>query len=382
LPIVGGATPLDARRKSYYKAVLQTPCFLLAERDIMPHWWTGLADAPPTEASALHALGLGFMAARTLSVALEFRLFTHLAGHTVPLPPLASALGLAERAAARLVHACAALGLVQASAQGFANTPVAEKYLVEGHPTFIGSYLQMFDALAYHRWEQLSTALRHDAPVDAMQHPYHYLDTDATAARDFLAAQHAGSLSLGHALARRLDFRPYHCLLDLGGGSGAYTVEILRHYPHLHAIVFDFPEVCRIADEVMQQAGLSARVRTVAGDYEQDTLPSGADVVLWSGNLHASSPQRCARVLQHIYDMLPSGGLLLMHDYILDETRTGPLIPALLALHMSLVSAHGQVYSDAELHSLLTRAGFTEISMQPFLAAHSSLISARVRRTA
>ena len=78
------------------------------------------------------------------------------------------------------------------------------------------------------------------------------------------------------------DLRPFRCLLDLGGGSGAYTIEMLRRYPHLQAIVFDFPAVCRIADEMMHQEGLSDRVRTVAGDYEHDTLPAGPDVVLWS----------------------------------------------------------------------------------------------------
>lgn len=345
----------------------------------MQLWWTGLADVPPTEATALHALGLGFMAARTLAVALEFQLFTHLAGGTTPLPQVATALGLSERAAARLLYACAALGLVQASPQGFQNTPLTEKYLVAGQPTFIGSYLQMFDALGYHRWEQLSTALRQDAPVDELQHPYQYLDTDADAARNFLAAQHAGSVSLGRALARRIDFRPFRCLLDLGGGSGTYTVEILRHYPHLQAVIFDFPEVCRLADEMMRQAGLSERVRTVAGNYEHDVLPAGPDIVLWSGNLHASSPPRCARVLHKLHDLLPSGGMLLLHDYLLDDTRTGPLIPALLALHMTLVSAAGQVYSGAELRTLLTQAGFEEISLQAFLPGHSGLVTARVR---
>jgi SAM-dependent methyltransferase len=318
------------------------------------------------------------MAARTLCVALELRLFTRLAGTAASLSQAASALGLTERAAGRLLYACAALGLVQVSAQGFCNTPVAEKYLVEGRPTFIGSYLLMFDALGYHRWEQLSTALRQDAPVDDVQHPYHDLAQDADAARAFLSAQHAGSLSLGYALARRVDFRPFHCLLDLGGGAGTYTVEILRHHPHLRAVIVDFPEVCSIAEEVVRRAGLSERVHTVAGDYETAPLPAGPDVVLWSGNLHASSPQRCLRVLHNIRALLPPGGALLIHDYLLDDTRTGPLIPALLALHLTLVSADGQIYSSAELRTLLTQAGFTEVSIQPFLTGHSSLVMARV----
>ena len=88
----------------------------------MPTWWTGLADAPLDEVQALHALGLGFMAARTLHVALELRLFTHLAAGAQSLVQVAQALGLAERAAGRLLYACAALGLVQATGGVFRNT--------------------------------------------------------------------------------------------------------------------------------------------------------------------------------------------------------------------------------------------------------------------
>jgi hypothetical protein len=343
----------------------------------MHTWWTGLAAAPPDAAQALHALSLGFMAARTLHVALELRLFTHLAAGALTLTHVADALGLAERAAGRLLYACAALGLVQVSGGVWRNTPLTQTYLVEGRPTFIGSYLQMFDALGYHRWEQMGAALRRDGPVDELHHPYHHLADDAAAAQSFSAAQHAGSRSLGHALARRVDFTPYTCLLDLGGGSGAYTVEILRRYPHLRAIIFDLPQVCRVAEEVMRQEGLAERVQIVAGDYEHEALPRGPDVVLWSGNLHASSPQSCQRILTRLHALLPPAGRLLIHDYLLDDTRTAPLIPALLALHLTLVSAHGQVYSGVELRTLLTQAGFIEVSIQPFLTGHSGLVIAR-----
>lgn len=343
----------------------------------MPIWWTGLAEAPVDDVNALHALGLGFMAARTLHVGLELRLFTHLAAGAQTLPQVANALGLTERAASRLLHACAALGLLRQDTSGWSNTPLTQKYLVEGLPTFIGSYIRMFDALGYQRWEKMSTALRQNGPLDDLQHPYRYLNDDETEAREFSAAQHAGSRSLGYALARRLDLTPFQCLLDLGGGSGAYSVEILRHYPHLRAIIFDFPQICHLAMETMQHAGLAERVSTVAGDYERDPLPTGADVVLWSGNLHASSPTVCAHILQKLRALLPDHGLLLIHDYLLDENRTAPLIPALLALHLTLVSEHGQVYSSAELHRLLTQAGFGEVIIQPFLPGHSSLIRAR-----
>ena len=237
----------------------------------------------------------------------------------------------------------------------------------------------MFDALSYHRWEQMGAALRHNGPVDDISHPYRYLADDAEEAATFSAAQHAGSHSIGHALARRVDFTPFTCLLDLGGGSGAYTVAILRRYPHLRAILFDFPQVARLAEAVMLQEGLTDRVHIVGGDYEHDALPPGPDVVLWSGNLHASSPESCQRLLIRLHALLPPGGMVLIHDYMLDETRSGPFIPALLALHLTLVSEHGQVYSGAELRDLLEQAGFEEVHIAPFLTGHSSLVRARRR---
>ncbi|GIX48187.1 MAG: SAM-dependent methyltransferase [Candidatus Tectimicrobiota bacterium] len=329
------------------------------------------------DAGPLHALALGFMAARTLHTALELRLFTHLRRGPLLPEQLAPRTGLAARALERLLTACAALGLVVRTPAGVANAPLAAKYLVEGKPTFIGSYLRLFDTLGYARWGELLTALRRNAPLD-VAHPYQHLASDAAAARTFLAAQHAGSRSLGRALARRFDFTPYACLLDLGGGSGAYTIELLRHYPHLRAILFDFPQVCRLARRRLARAGLLARVQLVGGDYERDPLPRGADVVLWSGNLHASSPARCRQVLAKLRCLLPPGGCLLIHDYLLDDDRSGPLIPALLALHLLLVSEEGQVYSGAELRALLAEAGFTAITQQPFLPGHSSLVWARV----
>jgi hypothetical protein len=100
-------------------------------------------------------------------------------------------------------------------------------------------------------------------------------------------------------------------------------------------------------------------------------------VVLWSGNLHASSPASCVHVLTRLRAVLPDTGMVLIHDYLLDDTRAAPLIPALLALHLTLVSEHGQVYSGAELRALLTQAGFAEVSIEPFLTGHSGLVTAR-----
>lgn len=339
-------------------------------------WWSGLADMPPDDASALHALSLGFMAARALQVALEFRLFTHLAETPLALAPLAQKLGLSERASDRLLTACAALGLVRWHHAQWHNTPLAQKYLVEDKPTFIGSYLQMFDALGYQRWAQMGTALQQDAPLDEIQHPYHYLAEHAEDAASFSAAQHSGSRSLGHLLARQIDFAPFRCLLDLGGGSGAYTIEILQRYGHLQAILMDFPAVCRLAEDAIQQAALGKRVRTVPGDYERDPLPEGFDIVLWSGNMHASSPSTCLEVLHKLRALLPAHGLLLIHDYLIGEQRTGPLIPALLGLHLTLVSTSGQVYHAPEIRQLLHQSGFPTVHIQPFLPHHSSLILA------
>ena len=164
----------------------------------------------------------------------------------------------------------------------------------------------MFDALSYHRWEQMGAACATMARWTTSPIP----------------------IAISPMMQRTLPRFPRHSTLVRAASGMPWHAESISHplrvssiwevvlgvhcgnphrYPHLRAILFDFPQVSRLAEAVMRQEGLTDCVQIVGGDYEHDMLPPGPDVVLWSGNLHASSPESCRRVLTKLHALLPPG---------------------------------------------------------------------------
>ena len=98
----------------------------------------------------------------------------------------------------------------------------------------------------------------------------------------WIGAQHTGSLGPARLLAKRLDLKDRHRLLDVGGGSGAYSIAFCAANPHLRATIFDFPETVDTAKLYAREAGLSDRISHLAGNAMKVEWPKGHDVVLMS----------------------------------------------------------------------------------------------------
>jgi len=108
-------------------------------------------------------------------------------------------------------------------------------------------------------------------------------------------------------------------VLDVGGGSGVMSIALANKNPHLRACILDIAPVCEIAARNVKRAGLSRRVRTLAGDI-RESLPRGFDVVLFC-DIGAKS----MRYLRNAYQSLPAKGLLVLADRYLSEDGTEPL---------------------------------------------------------
>ncbi len=124
----------------------------------------------------------------------------------------------------------------------------------------------------------------------------------------FWEAMHSLSSFTARVLAEAVDFGAYRRLLDVGGGSGAYDIELCRHYPDLRATVFDLPFVCEQAAKKVSEAGLADRITTTSGDFFADELPGGHDVILLSMIMHDWNEEQDRELLRKCFQVLPSGG--------------------------------------------------------------------------
>ena len=314
----------------------------------------------------------GFMSFKTFAAAIELEVFTRLAGgRSVTVEQCADELGIAPRPAGILLAACASLGLLEKTGDGYRNSPLAERFLVAGQPHYFGGFVRFYDQL-YPGWHNVVQALRTNRPImwDAAERDTAFSADDSMMMETFWEAMHSLAGSTAQALAEVYDFGQHRRLLDVGGGSGGFPIELCQRFLGLSATVYELEHVCPIAEQKIKAAGLSERISTVAGDFKADAgLPGGHDVILLSQILHGEGEATNRALLAKCFDALRPGGMLLICELLLNPERTGPPAAALMGMNMLVGQLDGRNYAATEYLSWLRDTGFTGPEVLRFDAA-------------
>ncbi len=322
-----------------------------------------MAESPRIGTERIQNIGFGFKHAAALMAAVELSLFTKVSEGADTIEKIASACGMSSLNAERLVVVCAALGLLERKDGRYVNAPDVEMYLVEGKPRYYGAWTLMGKA-DFTDWVNLGGRLT-DPDSPSVLGIYEKLTPDQ---HEMLTRSMFNvGLGAGSKLAKQFDFSDYNLVLDLGGGSGAYCVSLCRKFPNLRAIIFDFPAVCRVTDELIADVGLSDRIKTHAGDFTRDPFPEGPDVVMLNGNLTQYGPAEAREIIRKAFNMLPSGGAMHIIAENLNGQKTGPLIAATWSIHEALLGSKGRAHSDAEVIGYMEAAGFTDVNATEFV---------------
>lgn len=312
----------------------------------------------------------------------HFNLFGRLAQQPMTLAQLGQALELAERPTIVLVTALRAFGLLAADAQGnLTVTEMAREHLLPGGPFDVGDYI----GLAANSPGVLAMVerLRTNRPAEhASGVAFIYREGVASAMENEAAARHFTLALAGRAknvaphLAQNVSLPGNAKLLvDVGGGTGIYSVAFLQKYPHLRAIVLDRPEVLKVAAEMAAAHGVADRLTLQPADMFRDPLPA-ADVVLLSNILHDWDVPECRTLIHRCAASLRSGGQLLIHDVFLNDALDGPLPMALYSAALFTLT-EGRLYSAAEYHDWLMEAGLRAGVVVP-TAIHCGVLPATV----
>jgi precorrin-6B methylase 2 len=331
--------------------------------------------APVTERRDLSSIAYGFMASKALFAALEIDLFTHLADGPQTLAKLSAQTEVAPNRLHTLLNALAALGLLISDGNSYRNAPACQRYLVRGATDGFGEYFrlqvarQIYPALLALDAGLAGTGRAFDTLGDLLSQPEEALT--------FTAAQHAGSLGAARALARRVPLGDARRLLDVGGGSGAFSIALCQRNPGLRATVLDFPAVLDVARRYRDQVGLTARLDLLPGDAGQITWPSEQDVVLLSYLLSALGDGDIDVILEKAQQSLRPDGLLIVHDFMLDDDQPGPAFAALWFLQYVAYRGDGVSFSAATLSDRLRGHGFAPGSCEVLIPDITKVVLAR-----
>jgi SAM-dependent methyltransferase len=300
----------------------------------------------------LTELTWGFEAARALHVANSLGVFSLVDIQPMTAKQLADKTRTDKDMLERLLIACCAMGLMTRQDDRYQNSEIADQYLVQGRPLFQGDIVA-FSATAWSVWDQLETTVRHGrvyhAPSPVRGPPQQR--------RNFARAMHNMTMAgRGGLFTDHIDLAGRKHLFDVGGGPGTYSILACRKNPGLTATVFDLPDTIQIAQEMIEQEGMQDRIRTQAGDWETAEFGNGNDVVLFSNVLHGPSSNAAMKLKKAHRSMLP-GALLVAQDFVLDDTKTGPLVPALFNLWAA------GAFSSRELIDEIHNAGFADANV-------------------
>jgi 3-hydroxy-5-methyl-1-naphthoate 3-O-methyltransferase len=195
----------------------------------------------------------------------------------------------------------------------------------------------MLNRRLYSGWDRLPEALRTNKPTtwDPEKQKSLFEGADPGMMATFWQAMHSLSTFTARALGEAVDFRRFQKLLDVGGGSGAYDIELCSRYPNLSATVYDLPFVTEIAARNISEAGLNSRVATHPGDFFRDPkFPAGHDAILLSMIMHDWSEADDRTILQKCFEALPSGGAVVISELLVNNEKTGPPAAVLMSLNM------------------------------------------------
>jgi hypothetical protein len=319
----------------------------------------------PTGTTRLQNLSRAHWQSAALQAALNLDFFTVISGGASEISQIAQKTGLDVRKAQLLADVLSSLGLIETKDGKYQNAPDVERHAVKDKKGYIGTWL-IHDEEAFKSWANILPQLKSNDPPKP-HGLYGEPWTDLEAARRLNRATYNIGIGSGYRLAHRFDFTPHHMLLDLGGGSGAYSIAICNTYPNMRAIVLDYPTICQAAAEIIAEAGLSDRIGTHPGDLTEVDFPSGGDVMLMSSNLPDFSRSALEIVYNKAFHAMEKGGTMIILGEALYDDRSGPLASALWNFDQLRRGGKGESHTISQVCSLLEEAGFRDFEVSDWV---------------
>lgn len=311
----------------------------------------------------IDSVSYGFMASQAIFTGLEVGLFDAVAeagDGGLALPELQKACAVNSPRLQTLITSLVALKSLIRSPDGkYTLSPNTASFLVTSAKYYYGDYLRyQMGRQFYHRMGALPDVMK-----TGVAPSYASWFSDPEVANTYTRAQHNGSVATAKSLVKRISFAGVEKLLDVGGGSGAFSYVFCDRNPGLTSKVLELPEVCATGNGIKteQKPAVQEAVSFVELDATSPDWPvqnSEFEMVLMS-YISGSVPEPVIGALYaNAFKALKPGGRLIVHDFMVDDSLEGPALGALWALQHVTVNADGLGLCPKEIIDRMGAAGF------------------------
>jgi hypothetical protein len=340
-------------------------------------------NTAPTPATIME-IGSGFWASKVLLSALKFELFTVLASKgalTAAQIKKDFNWKCTERNVYDFLDTLTGFGFLSREGiletASYSNGRDTNVFLDKNKPSYIGGILEMMNDRLYEFWGNLEEGLLTGAPQNESKvggNLFENLYNDTARLKGFVHAMTGAQLGGFIAFAEKFDFSKYKTLTDVGGSAAMLSLMVVQRHPDIACTTFDLPAIAPIANETIDQYGLSSSVKVVSGDFFTDAIPS-ADIVTMGNILHDWNEEIKLNLMQKAYDALPTGGAFVVIESIIDEQRNQNVFGMMMSINMLIETGDGFNFTFEDFKKWAKIIGFASTELLPLAGATSAAIA-------
>lgn len=332
------------------------------------------AQAPPSP-ERLFAAATAFQQTATIKAAVELDLFAAIGDGADAAGEIAGRCGAAERGIRILCDALTVYGFLEKSGGRYALTPDSAMFLDSRSPAYAGRALEFLLApTLIEGFANLTGAVRNGGAMTSREegalapdHPMWVRFARAMVPLTVIPARILAGIVNG-------DGAPRLRVLDIAAGHGLFGVTVASQNPNADVVAVDWPNVLEVASENAARAGVGDRHRALPGSAFDVDFGDDYDVVLITNFLHHFDCHTNVSLLKKARAALRPDGRAVAVEFVPNEDRVSPPIPATFALSMLTQTPHGDTYTFRQLDRMFQDAGFSRCESRPLTPAPQTAV--------
>jgi predicted O-methyltransferase YrrM len=322
--------------------------------------------------NTIREFAASFQKSRILLSGFELDIFTNIDESGTTNDQITNNLHLDKHGCERLLNALVSLGFLTKQNHLFFNTAESFTFLSKKSPDYLGGLMHSNHLL--NTWSNLTQVVKtgisaHSTEINERGEEWLF---------PFINAMHDRAKKQAPQQIAIIDLSETESILDIGGGSGAYSMEFISKKPEIEVTVFDLPNVIPITRKFIEKEGFSNRINTHSGDYITDDLPKGFDLIFLSAIIHSNSLEINQDLIKKCFNSLNKNGKIVIQDWIMNNDRTQPTSGAIFAINMLVGTEAGDCFTEKEVTEMLNSAGFKNISGIEFETGLSQMIAQKL----
>jgi ubiquinone/menaquinone biosynthesis C-methylase UbiE len=326
-----------------------------------------MADASSAPHPTLDRIMDGLIAyqeSAALKGAIDLDLFSAIAEGALTAEALAERCGASERGTRILANYLTVQGYLTKEGGRYGLTPDTAAFLDRRSPMYIGGasgFLTSKHLISEFR--DVAAIVRKGGALDDMNglEPEHPMWVDF--ARSMMPLMMMPAQRMAEALGADAG-EPWK-VLDIAAGHGIFGIVIAQRNPNARVVAVDWTNVLEFARQNAHGFDVADRYDTLPGSAFEVDFEGDYDIVLLPNFLHHFDAPTCEQLLKKVHAALADGGRAVTLEFIPNEDRVSPPIPATFAMMMLGTTPSGDAYTFSELERMFTHAGFSRNELHP-----------------